>query len=49
VPIETEFLVAKDAPKGPTTVAGKLKYQACNDHMCFRPATLDVHFSAVIE
>jgi DsbC/DsbD-like thiol-disulfide interchange protein len=49
VPIETEFLVAKDAPKGPTTVTGKLKYQACNDHMCFRPATLDVHFSAVIE
>jgi DsbC/DsbD-like thiol-disulfide interchange protein len=49
VPIETAFAVAKDAPKGQTTVTGKLKYQACNEHMCFRPSTLDVHFVAVIE
>ncbi len=49
VPIETDFMVAKDAPKGTATVTGKLKYQACNNHMCFRPATLDVHFAVVIE
>ncbi len=49
VPIETEFQVAKDAPKGAATVMGKLKYQACNSQMCFRPSTLDVHFSVVIE
>jgi DsbC/DsbD-like thiol-disulfide interchange protein len=49
VPIETEFVASKDAPKGPATITGKLKYQACNSHMCFRPATLDVHFAAVIE
>lgn len=49
IPIETQFVVAKDAPKGATNITGKLKYQACNDHMCFRPMTLDVKFSAVIE
>jgi thiol:disulfide interchange protein DsbD len=49
VPIETEFAVAKDAPKGAATVSGKLKYQACNSQMCFRPSTLDVHFAVVIE
>ena len=49
VPIETEFAVAKDAPKGAATVTGKLKYQACNNQMCFRPSTLDVHFEVVIE
>lgn len=49
VPIETDFMVAKDAPKGPTTISGKLKYQACNNHMCFPPKTLDVHFAVVIE
>jgi DsbC/DsbD-like thiol-disulfide interchange protein len=49
VPIETEFAVAKDAPKGPATITGKLKYQACNSQMCFRPSTLDVHFAVVIE
>ena len=49
VPIETEFVVSKDAPKGEATVTGKLRYQACNSHMCFRPSTLDVHFKVVIE
>jgi thiol:disulfide interchange protein DsbD len=49
VPIETQFLVQKDAPKGAATVTGKLKYQACNNQMCFRPSTLDVHFPVVIE
>ncbi len=49
VPIETEFVASKDAAKGETTVTGKLKYQACNSQMCFRPATIDVHFPVVIE
>ena len=49
VPIETEFVVAKDAPKGPATIAGKLKYQACNSNMCFQPKTIDVKVSVVIE
>jgi hypothetical protein len=49
VPIETEFVAAKDAAKGGATITGKLKYQACNTQMCFRPATIDVHFPVVIE
>ena len=49
VGIETEFAVPKDVPKGSTTITGKLKYQACNSQMCFRPSTLDVHFAVVIE
>lgn len=49
VPIETSFAVSKDAPKGEAKITGKLRYQACNEHMCFAPKTLDVHFTAVIE
>lgn len=48
ISIETQFVAAKDA-KGSGTVTGKLKYQACNNQMCFRPATIDVHFPVVIE
>jgi thioredoxin:protein disulfide reductase len=49
VAIETQFVAGKDAAQGAATVTGKLKYQACNSQMCFRPATLDVHFPVVIE
>jgi DsbC/DsbD-like thiol-disulfide interchange protein len=49
VPIETQFVASKEAAKGEATITGKLKYQACNNQMCFRPATIDVHFPVVIE
>lgn len=49
VPIETQFAASKDAARGSSTITGKLRYQACNNQMCFRPSTLDVHFTAVIE
>ena len=49
VPIETQFVAGSDAAKGEKTITGKLRYQACNSNMCFRPATIDVHFTAVIE
>ncbi len=49
VPIETSFVASKEAPKGTATINGKLKYQACNEHMCFAPKVLEVHFTAVIE
>jgi len=49
VPIETRFVASKDAAKGPATMTGKLKYQACNNQMCFPPKTIDVHFPVVIE
>ena len=36
------FKVAPNAPAGPGAASGKLKYQACNDRMCFPPKTVDV-------
>ena len=40
--IATKFKVPASAPDGPSTVMGKLRYQACNDKSCFQPKTLDV-------
>ena len=36
------FKAAKDAPKGPSKIVGKLRFQACNDKMCLAPKTLEV-------
>jgi thiol:disulfide interchange protein DsbD len=32
--------VRDDAPTGPLTIAGSLRYQACNDQVCLPPATI---------
>jgi len=40
--ITTKFKVSPTAAPGPMVLAGKLRYQACNDHMCLPPKTLDV-------
>ena len=40
--IVTHFKAAANAAAGPSTMTGKLRYQACNDHMCLPPKTLDV-------
>jgi thiol:disulfide interchange protein DsbD len=40
--IATQFKAAANAAPGPSTVTGKLRYQACNDKSCFPPKTLDV-------
>jgi DsbC/DsbD-like thiol-disulfide interchange protein len=47
--IQTDFKVPEHAQAGTATMAGKLRYQACNDQMCFRPATIDVRVPVVIE
>jgi DsbC/DsbD-like thiol-disulfide interchange protein len=47
--IETKFKAPADAPPGQTSMSGKLRYQACNSQMCFRPATVDVHLPVRIE
>ncbi len=41
--ITTKFKVPADATGGQAILAGKLKYQACNDTMCFPPKTVDVN------
>lgn len=38
----TKFKVAQNTPAGPTTVTGKLRYQACNDKACFPPKTVEI-------
>jgi thiol:disulfide interchange protein DsbD len=40
--ISTKFKAPANASVGPTTVTGKLRYQACNDKSCFPPKTIDV-------
>ncbi len=40
--LEVTFKAAKDAPKGPAKIVGKLRFQACNDKMCLAPKTLEV-------
>ena len=47
--ISTKFKVPADAPTGAAAQNGTLKYQACNDHMCFAPKTVPVSLSLAIE
>jgi DsbC/DsbD-like thiol-disulfide interchange protein len=47
--VQTDFKVPEHAQPGTATMTGKLRYQACNDQMCFRPATMDVRLPVVIE
>lgn len=47
--IQTEFKAHENASRGRGTVTGKLRYQACNSDMCFRPATADVTVPVTIE
>jgi len=36
------FKVAANASAGPGVAAGQLRYQACNDKMCFPPKNIDI-------
>ena len=47
--ITAKFKVPADAPSGPAAQNGALRYQACNDHMCFPPKTVNVSLSLNIE
>ncbi len=47
--ITTEFEVPGNAPSGAATVPGKLHYQACNNQMCFRPASIDISLPVLVE
>ncbi|MBZ5593498.1 MAG: protein-disulfide reductase DsbD N-terminal domain-containing protein [Acidobacteriia bacterium] len=40
--IATKFKVPADATSGPAILTGKLRYQACNNTMCFPPKTVEV-------
>jgi Disulphide bond corrector protein DsbC len=47
--ISTKFKVPADAPTGAAAQNGTLKYQACNDRMCFAPKTVPISLSLDIE
>ncbi|MGE5646359.1 MAG: protein-disulfide reductase DsbD domain-containing protein [Acidobacteriota bacterium] len=38
----TKFKVDAAAPAGPGVLVGKLRYQACSEDTCYRPATLEI-------
>ncbi|HEX3682687.1 MAG TPA: protein-disulfide reductase DsbD domain-containing protein [Bryobacteraceae bacterium] len=47
--VVTTFQSPSSAPQGSATMTGKLRYQACNNEMCFRPATIEVRVPVTIE
>lgn len=47
--IQTEFKASNKAVPGPANMNGKLRYQACNNEMCFRPASIDIRLPVVIQ
>jgi Disulphide bond corrector protein DsbC len=47
--IETEFQAPQQTPAGPAMVTGKLRYQACNNEMCFRPTTAEIRLPVVVQ
>jgi hypothetical protein len=47
--IRTEFTAPATASAGSTTIIGKLRYQACSNQMCFRPASVEVKLPVTVE
>ncbi len=47
--IVTRFAVPAKAPLGMSMGAGKLRYQACNNTMCFPPKTVEVRLPIDIQ
>lgn len=47
--ITTVFTAPGNAAAGSTEVTGHIRYQACNNRMCFRPSTIDVRIPVTIQ
>lgn len=47
--IATKFKVPADALSGPSILAAKLRYQACNNTMCFPPKTVEIKLPIEIQ
>jgi DsbC/DsbD-like thiol-disulfide interchange protein len=47
--LQTKFQVPANAATGSATMTGKLRYQACNNEMCFRPSSVEVHLPVAVE
>jgi hypothetical protein len=46
--VVTEFKTSSKAKSGPSVLAGKLRFQACNDRECLIPRTIDVEIPVEI-
>lgn len=46
--IRLPLTVAADAKKGPHTLKGKLRIQACDDEACYPPKTIDMPLSVTV-
>jgi len=42
VDLVVNFKIAANAPAGPGTAVGQLRYQACNDRTCFPPKNIEI-------
>ncbi|MGA2182484.1 MAG: protein-disulfide reductase DsbD domain-containing protein [Bryobacteraceae bacterium] len=40
--VVTPFRAPTEAAPGPAAITGKLRYQACNDHECLQPRTMEI-------
>ncbi len=47
--LNTTFKVPANAPVGPAMMAGKLRYQACNNKSCFPPKTVEVKLPVQVQ
>jgi hypothetical protein len=47
--IVSKFKAVASAPPGPGMLAGRLRYQACNDKACFPPRTVEVKLPYSLE
>jgi Disulphide bond corrector protein DsbC len=47
--LNTTFKVPANATVGPSIMAGKLRYQACNYKACFPPKTMDVKLPVQVQ
>ena len=47
--LQTEFKASDQSAPGQAVQTGKLRYQACNNEMCFRPASIDIHVRVIIQ
>jgi len=47
--IVTKFRRSATAQPGPSSLTGKLRYQACNDKMCFPPKTVEIRLPLLLE
>jgi thiol:disulfide interchange protein DsbD len=43
--IGVRFDVGREAPQGPIDIPGRLRYQACDENLCYAPATADVRWT----